>query len=157
MFMRSFLALLALVAISCQGKKEQPEQAVTRDRSIPQMKRIEIQGPEEADQLLAEGVDLVVIEDDYVIASVPADVLVSLSSANQISDATEKDLVQRLIEIRGWQQEDLTRFAEMGLDIWEVSDNVVLAQAYDKYIRQLQSEGYAVNIKERDARNVVKK
>jgi len=146
--------LLLLSACQNSGQKETPQQS--RDLELPQLKRIDVSGAD-ADSILATDLDVIVIEENYLVVRIPSSEVSALNMKWPVRDAEESDFCQRLIDITGWQKEDLTSFAEMGLDIWEVKGDTVKAQAFDKYIRQLESEGFSVNIIEKNALKVVQK
>jgi len=150
-----FLALFLLAAceVPPQEKKQQ-----TRDLSKPQMMRIALQRPEQADSLIQAGVDVIVVEHDYVIARIPNDMRSNLSAAHlPATYAAESDLTQRLVRIAAHSKDDLTKFSELGLDIWESEGDTVLARAFDKQLRQLTELGFSVQIVARDALEFVRK
>jgi hypothetical protein len=49
------------------------------------------------------------------------------------------------------------KIADLGVDIWEVQENVVVAQAYDKHIRQLQEIGLEVEVVADNSQTTVEK
>ncbi len=150
------LAFCMLTA--CQRPEQKHSATQARDPNLPQMKKIEIERPEQADSLIQAGVDVIVVEGTYVIARVAQTDIAALEDSQLNSvDAEESDFVQRLIKISGHNREHLTEFAEMGLDIWEVQADTVLAQAFDKHISQLRQNGLSVKIIARDIRNYAKK
>jgi hypothetical protein len=55
------------------------------------------------------------------------------------------------------ENSDLAELSSVGIDIWEVKGDTILAQAYDKYIRQIKAKGYTVEIVESNIQNLVKK
>jgi len=158
MFKQIFPVALIVFFAGCQASQDNGNETQVRDMSLPQMKKIMIKDASQVDSLRATGLDLITIEKKYVIARVPIAQIEAFDQGKlQVSNASELDFVRRLIEVRGWAKEDLTAFAEMGLDIWEVQEDKLIAQAVDKYIHLLRSEGYSVKIIAKNSLEAVKK
>jgi arginyl-tRNA synthetase len=101
--------------------------------------------------------DVVVVEEDYIIARLSGQDAVRVQKMSlKMETFKEEELVQRLIKVVMKKKSDLQELSNTGIDIWEVKEDTVLAQAYDKYIRQIQEKGYAVEIVEKNILNVVK-
>ncbi len=161
--MRKTMLLFLLTGLfilpSCQ-RTEKPgsAQQVQRDPSIPQIQRIAIRGSEQADSLIDAGVDVLVVEADHVIARISTDALTGISQAGlQVSPASEDDLIRRLISVAITDRGQATTIASTGVDIWEVKEDAVLAQAFDKYIRELRNQGFEVTVVEKNILDTVEK
>ena len=156
----SYLSVFLLFAFSlgCQnnsGEQSGSEMAVQSDG--PQLKKITIQSKQQADSLLAAGIDVIVVEDDYVVARLDEANEEQVQSMHlQTKPIEESDLVQRLVKIVIKDRLDSTALLEMGVDIWEIKGDTVIAQVFDKHIRLAQEKGYPVEIVERNVLDTVK-
>lgn len=161
MFNRKNVYLLFLLFFfGCQSQTEQTVQTVSQAyfNSGPRLVKISITNAASADSLIMQGLDVIVIEKDYIIAKLSSsDVNTVQAMAFNMQTFKEDELVQRLIKIVMNEQGNLQDISETGIDIWEVKGDTVVAQAFDKYIRQLEAKGYSVEIVEKNVRNVLKK
>ncbi|MFQ5709706.1 MAG: hypothetical protein ACE5HO_19810 [bacterium] len=161
-----YLKLLLIVLSTClvagcksneQGKAKSsvPQQVGT---NMPQLKKIPIQDKAQADSLLQQGFELIVVEDDYVIARLKPNQVSALGAAHvKIEPVEEADLVQRLVKIPVADDSTASKLANLGMDIWEVEKDTVVAQAFDKQIREAEAKGFAVKIVARNVLDTVKK
>ncbi len=153
------LMLAASLALACQGQPESTEQTLPEAffASGPQLVRIPVSSSAGADSLRARGLEVVVVERDFVVARVGAAQARQVQElALQMQPVTEDDLIQRLIRVVTGEQPDLNELAGSGIDIWEVKEDTVLAQAFDKHILQLRAQGFTVEIVEDNVLNLVK-
>jgi arginyl-tRNA synthetase len=161
MFYRKNVCLLYLLFFfGCQSQTEQTVQTVSQAyfNSGPQLVKISTTNTASADSLIKQGLDVIVIEEDYVIAKMSgSDVNTVQAMTLNMQTFKEEELVQRLIKIVMNNQSNLQDIGEIGIDIWEVKGDTVVAQAFDKYIRQLEAKGYTVEIVEKNVQNVLKK
>jgi len=146
-----FLYLLLLIGLSACGQEspESGKREMARETQWQQaqLRKIPIQSQGEVDSLLNLGLDVIVEEEDYVVVHMQP------SDTNQVQAANittkpiqESDLIQRLVKIPIEQRERVNDLTEIGIDIWEVRQDTVVAQAYDKYIREARQKGFEVII-----------
>ena len=162
--MKTFCFILLSVwlglGLGCQSNTQQIPQTVSLQyfQSGPQLVKIPVKDASVADSLIALGMDVVVVENDYVIARLGGQEASTVQSLSLKMETFEpEELVQRLIRVVMKQRSDLRELSDTGIDIWEVKGDTVIAQAFDKYIRQIQAKGYAVEILEQNIQNMVKK
>lgn len=145
--------------IGCQngsGSKSESETGVMQSEG-PQLKKISIQSNEQAASLINAGLDVIVVENDYVVARLDQANEDQVRAMNfQTEPIKESDLVQRLAKIVIKDRLDSTVLLEMGVDIWEVKGDTVVAQVFDKQIRLAEERGYHVEIVERNVLDTVK-
>ena len=157
---KNIIPIFLVFLLGCQSQTEQTVQTVSQEyfNSGPQLVKISILNAAVADSLIRQGLDVIVIEDDYIIARIDSSEsnLVQSMSLN-MQTFKEKELLQRLIKIVINEQSDLQDLNSIGIDIWEVKGDTVLAQAFDKYIRQIEAKGYTIEIVEKNIQNVLKK
>ena len=123
----------------------------------PQLKKIIIHGKEQADTLIEAGLDVIVVENNYVVVRLDEANEGKVRAMNlQTEPIQESDLVQRLVKIVIQDRLDTTTLLEMGVDIWEVKGDTVVAQVFDKHIRLAEEQGYRIEIVERNVLNTVK-
>lgn len=160
MIQKDCLLLFVLICFcpACQ-KSPEPEIGTAQESGLPmpQIKKIPIKQRAEADSLIKLGIDVIVIEDNYVAARLTqADVLTVQTLNLNTEPIQEEELVQRLARIVIQAREDVHELAALGIDIWEVKADTVIAQVYDKHILQAESKGYVVEIIARNVLDLVK-
>ena len=129
---------LLLFICGCAEQPKETSQKITMEafQAGPQLVKIPITGKEEAEKILATGVDVVVIEDSYLIVRISGEEAKAMDAMQTtMQPVQEKDLVQRLIRVYMNDPSDLQQIGDTGIDVWEVKGDTVVAQAYDKYIR----------------------
>jgi hypothetical protein len=152
------VSLIGTIWLGCQGATEQAAQAVSQDyfASGPKLVKIPVQDATVADSLINLGMDVIVVESDYVIARIGGQQSATIQAmALQLNTFKEEELVQRLVNVVTRQKSDVNELAAFGIDIWEVKGDTVVAQVFDKHIRQMQESGYTVAVIERNVLNVV--
>ena len=108
--------------------------------------------------LLDMGLEVIVIEETYFAARVTPEQETQIKQAGfHISPIKEKELIQRLIKVPILGKNDSMLLSEVGLDIWEVREDHVIGQAFDKDIKSIKDLGYSVEILDRDSRESLKK
>lgn len=153
-----FIPLVFVLGFGCQNHAEKAVQTVSLKsfESGPQLVKIPVKDSTVADSLINIGMDVVVVEKDYIIARLGnQDAVRAQTMSLKMETFKEEELVQRLIKIVA-KKSDLRELGDIGIDIWEVKDDTVVAQAFDKQIRQIQHKGYSVEIIENNVLNVVK-
>ena len=97
-----FILLICLVMFGCQNSSKQAGQTVTVEyfASGPQLVKIPIKDSAVADSLLNRGMDVIVIEKDYVIARLGSEHAAGVQSMSlSMQTFKEEELVQRLIHL----------------------------------------------------------
>ncbi|RMF69786.1 MAG: hypothetical protein D6743_01320 [Calditrichaeota bacterium] len=152
---RTIAFLPVVVLLACQGKPgEQPAQTAAG----PSLQKIAIHDRAEADSLLKAGFDLLVIEDTYVVARVEPAEHTKIASMNlKATRAEESDLIQRLVKIPLDETHGVQPLVDLGMDVWQVKQDTVIAQAYDKYIREATEKGYQVLVVAKNVQEVAAK
>ncbi|MFQ5638968.1 MAG: hypothetical protein ACE5IR_13370 [bacterium] len=154
------IGMLSMCLLSACKQSPQTEAGAEQNRlqSGPQIKKIAIQNRAQADSLINRGLDVIVIEDDYVAVRLDEDALNALGAMSLNAEPIqEQDLIQRLVKIAVSSKENVNDLIALGMDIWEVREDTVIAQVYDKHILQAESKGYAVEIIERNAQAAIEK
>ncbi|MFQ5642003.1 MAG: hypothetical protein ACE5IR_28860, partial [bacterium] len=101
---------------------------------------------------------VIVVEENYVVARLDEEGETKVQALNLPTvDIVESDLVQRLTKIIIKSGGDTSDLADIGIDIWEVKGDTVIAQVFDKHIRQIKEKGYSIEIVERNVLDTVKK
>ncbi len=157
----NYLLVLLVFAfgVGCQngsGTKSKSETGTMQSEG-PQLKKISIQSTEQAAALINAGLDVIVVENDYVVARLDEANEEQVQAMNlQTEPIQESDLVQRLVKIVIKDRLDSTELLDMGVDIWDIKDKTVTAQVFDKHIRLAEEKGYSVEIIERNFLDTVK-
>ncbi len=159
MFKKKFFLLFFTLLVGCRGGGgEQSATTPQLESTMPQIKKIAITNKAEADSLINLGVEVIVVEDTYVAARVDSQATAKIQSLNlKLEPIKEAELVQRLVQITAVDTAGRQELADLGIDIWEVRQDTVIAQVFDKHIRQAEARGYRIEILERNVLNTVKK
>lgn len=121
-----------------------PEQKST---SSPGLRKVTITSQQDVERLRGLGLQIIVQEKDYVVVRQDS------SQIHQLEDAAiktapiqETDLVQRLVKIHYASREQLQQIVDMGVDVWEVEGDSLLARVFDSHLVSLQADsiGYRV-------------
>ena len=153
------IALTLLLGAGCQQKPQQRE-AMTQAyfKEGPKLVKISITDSGEVEQLIRDGIDVIVVEPAYVIARPnQTQATVIQSRTLSMTPAQEADLVQRLIRVIVPKPADVQPLVDTGIDTWEVRGDTVVARAYDNYIRRIRKMGFTVTILEPNAADLLKK
>lgn len=145
--------LFAALILGC----EKPATTI-QEAGVPHLRKINLTDNVDADSLSRLGLEVIVVEDNYVIARVGGEGIAAVQNLNLQSDiASETDLIQRLVEVIITKKEDISDLSNVGIDIWEVRGDTVLAQAFDKYIMEIENKGYSIKIVEKNIQNLTGK
>jgi len=133
--------ILLLLCLACGTEEPQQAQAVG-------LQKIAIESQEDVDRLRDAGAEIIVQEDDYVIVRAK-----NMVQARELGGVPieESDLVQRLIRVTPGDSGDLQKAVDVGIDLWKVRDDTLIARAFDIYIEKLRELGFDVEILARDA------
>lgn len=153
--------LIMLFAMACQSRtgEQQTESAMLQETKsdLPQIKKIPIANKAEADSLIKLGIDIIVVEDSYVAARMSQSEVAIIRSANfKTEPILEKELIQRLVKIPIEDKSKVTELTNLGMDVWEVKEDTVIAQVFDKHIREAEAKGFSVEIVARNVLDIVK-
>ena len=138
-----FIIVLLLCGACTTPKPQQAKQQ--------QLQKIFYSSEDEIQRLRNAGAEIIVKESDYVI--VRTDSMLNAQSFS-FEPIQESDLVQRLIKIIVKDSTDKCAIANVGIDIWEVKADTIIARAYDNYIEQLKNAGLSVQIIATNAANL---
>lgn len=158
-FMLFFYLVFLLGLSACsQESRESGESEVSQETrwQQPQLRKIVIQNQSEVDSLRNLGLDVLVEEKDFVVVQMqPADTNAVQTANITTEPIRESDLVQRLVKIPIAQRDRVNELTSIGMDIWEVRQDTVVAQAYDKYIREARQKGFEVIVVAENVLNLV--
>lgn len=153
--MRLFIFFVLIMLWSCQGAGEKQ---TSQAEKLPHLEKIPITSKAQADSLIQAGVDVIVVEDHYVIARInPADLSILAKQDLKMEPFKEDELVQRLVNIPVTDKSQVTELAGLGMDIWQVRADTVVAQVFDSQIRAARAKGFQVTVVEQNVMNTVKK
>ncbi len=154
------LLLLALALLGCQLQKQESPMPITAEsfHSGPQLVKIMLDGPDVMQNLEAQNIEIIVQEENYVIARLDMAVFGELQTMSlTIKKPEESDLVQRLIAVVISDKSQVTEVNNLGINIWEMRGDSVIAQAFDNQISDIETLGLPVTILENNIQNVVQK
>lgn len=150
-----------LCFMACQnssGELSETAGSQKQETEGPQLQKVAIENTAQADSLINMGLDVIVVEETYVVVRVAPAEAEKISSMNLKSQTVqESELVQRLVKIAISKKEDVQVLIELGMDVWEVQADTVTAQVFDKHIRQAESKGYTVKVVAKNVLDTVKK
>ena len=134
-------SILFLIWLACGT--EEPQQAQTVG-----LQKISIQSQADVDRLRDAGAEIIVQEDGYVIVRAK-----NMAQAHELGGKPieESDLVQRLIKVTLSDSGDLQKAVNVGIDLWKVKGDTLIARAFDIYIEKLRAMGFNVEIIAKDA------
>lgn len=151
--------LMWLLVAGCrqeEAPRQEPESAAASAQAPP-LRKILVTGAADVDSLRQRGIEPIVIEPDFVVVRLPEAEVRALAAAGlKVEPVREGDLVQRLVEVVVSDPQQKTLLADLGMDIWEVAGDTVLAQAFDSQIAAARQQGVQVRIVQTNVRNVVK-
>ncbi len=119
-----------------------------------ELKKIRYGSQNEIQQLRESGAEIIVLEEDYAIVRLHDKAQVRSFTAEKVK---EEDFIKRLVHIQLKENEDLQKVVDLGVDVWEVKDRVVIASALDISIEKLREKGFAVEIKEKNIERLRRK
>lgn len=135
------ISIIFLLWIGCGSEEPQQAQSVG-------LQKIAIESQEDVDRLRAAGAEIIVQEHDYVIVRAK-----NMIQSQELGGAPieESDLIQRLIRVPFKDSGDLQKAVDVGIDLWKVQGDTIIARAFDIYIEKLKQMGFKVEIIARDA------
>lgn len=151
------MILLSIFLIfGCQNRETKEQQTLMENLKSgkAQLVKIDVSDSAQADSLREKGLEVVVVEPGYVIAKL------TLGGSTVLKDmhlsmvpADESDLVQRLVRIAVQSNAQVQELADMGLDLWQVKEDSVIAAAYDKYLFELDERGFKFDVLKQNTMN----
>lgn len=152
--LKSYLCWFVMMFFACQNG----EQAQEAESNVRPLRKIPIENKEVADTLRQQGLDVIVVEDNYLVVRMHKSDSAKVRSLNlEMEPIREEDLVQRLVKIPIGEKSDANDLAGFGMDIWEVREDTVVAQVFDSQIFAAREKGYEVVIVARNVLDTVKK
>ena len=152
--------MILVFLIGCQGGsgKQGTTASQPSTASGPQIVKIPITRAAQVDSLRNSGIDILVVEDNYIAVRVAAGDEVKVQALQlKTEPIKETELVQRLVRIAGVDRTRIQELVDLGIDVWEVEGDAVTAQVYDKHIWEIEKLGFPVEILERNVQNAVNK
>jgi len=141
--MGKFLLML-LCAIVLGACRQQPPAETARAGGLRKIANADSQTVE---RLRQSGVKILVQQPDYLIIYSDSTTIQTMNT----QAATEKELVQRLVNIHFADKAQLQQIVDLGIDVWEVQGDSVTARVYDLYLEQLKQGGFRYRILKMDA------
>jgi len=160
MYIRIVLFMLAFCMLSCRQQVQESPKPITAEnfQAGPQLVKIMLDSPDVLQQLEAQNVEIIVQEDDYVIARLDQSEFGEINAMSvSLQQPKESDLVQRLIAVQVSDSSEVAAVNNSGINIWETHGDSIVAQAFDNQIKNIEAMGISVEILEDDIQNVVKK
>ncbi|MCP4624642.1 MAG: hypothetical protein GY850_14095 [bacterium] len=110
--------------------------------------KISISSEQKIAKLKNMGLNILVAEKNYVVAIGGEKILALLTQVGfSVGSLNERDLVRSLIKITYKTKADLDKLpSDLGLDIWEVQPDHIIAQAYSGQINVLTNLGFSVEV-----------
>jgi len=152
-----WMVLLILVLPACESQQSAQLRELQQNLHAgkSQLVKIMLTNPAQVDSVRSRGVELIVVAEDYLIARVDLTQSEAVSAmALAVEPVDEDDLVQRLVRIAIEDSEQIQQLADMGLDLWEIREDSVVAGAYDGYLFELERQGFAFDVLAKDTRDV---
>jgi hypothetical protein len=135
-----------LLAMACAS----PEQKVSS--SSAGLRKVMITSQADVEKLRGLGLDIIVEEKNYVVVRQDSTRIRALEEASIASTpAQETDLVQRMVKVHFSSREQLQQIIDLGMDVWEVSGDSLLARAYDYHLARLQADTVRYRVVEQHA------
>ena len=146
-----FVMLLGALALTACGQ-QQPATTTTASTAATGrggLRKISSADQQTIERLRQSGVKILVQQPDYLIIYSDSTTMQTLAMNTQV--ATEKDVVQRLVKIHFTDKAQLQQIADLGVDVWDVQGDSVMARAYDWYLEQLKQNGMNYRVVKMDA------
>lgn len=148
---KPFVMLLGALALAACGQ-QQPATTTTASTAATGrggLRKISSADQQTIERLRQSGVKILVQQPDYLIIYSDSTTMQTLAMNTQA--ATEKDVVQRLVKIHFTDKAQLQQIADLGVDVWDVQGDSVMARAYDWYLEQLKQNGMNYRVVKMDA------
>ncbi|MDZ7344244.1 MAG: hypothetical protein ONA90_06980 [candidate division KSB1 bacterium] len=145
--MEKFVSLLlAIVAFgACRQQSPSPASAYG-------LRKITDTDSQLVERIRQSGMEILVQQPDYLIVRVDSSAVGTLQSlAITTRPAAERDLIQRLVRIPFNDKAALQVIADLGVDIWHVEGNIVVARVYDLHLEKLHQRGFTYEVVKIDA------
>jgi len=143
-----FVMLFGSLVLTACGQ-QQPATTSTALTGRGGLRKISPADQQTIERLRQSGVKILVQQPDYVIIYSDSATLQTLAMNTQA--ASEKDVVQRLVNIHFTDKAQLQQIVDLGVDVWEVQGDSVTARVYDLYLEQLKQNGINYRVVKMDA------
>lgn len=142
-----FVMLLGALALAACGQ-QQPATTSTAATARGGLRKINTADQQTIERLRRQrGVKILVQQPDYLIIYSDSSTIQPLNT----QAATEKDIVQRLVNIHFTDKAQLQQIVDLGVDVWDVQGDSVTARVYDFYLEQLKHNGINYRVIKMDA------
>jgi len=143
-----FVMLFGAAALVACGQ-QQPATTSTASTGRGGLRKISPADQQTIERLRQNGVKILVQQPDYVIIYSDSATIQTLAIKTQA--ATEKEIVQRLVNIHFTDKAQLQQIVDLGVDVWDVQGDSVTARVYDWYLEQLKQNGINYRVIKMDA------
>lgn len=155
------ILLISFFTLGCYERSDEQSKGSLQQEiksHQPQIKKIPVENKAQADSLIKLGLDVLVVEETYVAVRIKPEDFIKIQTANfKMEPIKEEELIQRLVKIPVKEKSMVSELANLGMDIWEVKKDTVIAQVFDKQIREAEAKGFMVEIVARNVLDIVKK
>jgi len=144
-----FVTLFGAVAFVACGQQQPATTptASTASTGHGGLRKISPADQQTIERLRQSGVKILVQQPDYLIIYSDSTTMQTMNT----QAATEKELVQRLVNIHFADKAQLQQIVDLGVDVWEVQGDSVTARVYDLYLEQLKHGGFSYRVLKMDA------
>jgi len=137
-----FVMLFSAIVLAACGQ-QQPETTSTARG----LRKINTTDQQTIERLRQSGVKILVQQPDYLIIYSDSSTIQALNT----QAATEKEIVQRLVNIHFADKAQLQQIVDLGVDVWDVQGDSVTARVYDWYLEQFKQNGINYRVVKMDA------
>lgn len=140
------IVFAGFLMLACEAGRSR-EARQSQGEPPPKLRKIPVESREQAEQLMQNGIEVIVIEESYVIARLRNDDQNTVQSAGlQTQPFAEDELIQRLVKIPVPDRSRIQPLVDLGLDVWEIRGDTLIAQVFDKHILAARALGYEVEV-----------
>jgi len=146
-----FMLLFGAAALVACGQQQPATTSTSSTAATARggLRKISPADQQTIERLRRSGVKILVQQPDYLIIYSDSTTLQTLAMNTQA--ATEKEIVQRLVNIHFTDKAQLQQIVDLGVDVWDVQGDSVTARVYDFYLEQLKQNGINYRVIKMDA------
>jgi len=148
--MGKFLVMLfGAIALAACGQQQPATTSISSTASTARggLRKINTADQQTIERLRQSGVKILVQQPDYLIIYSDSSTILPMNT----QAATEKEIVQRLVNIHFTDKAQLQQIVDLGVDVWDVQGDSVTARVYDLYLEQLKQNGINYRVVKMDA------